>query len=250
MSNKVNILGVSVDKANVEKAVEKISQMLHDGKKHCVYTPNSEIIMNAYENPDFAAVLNSADLLTADGIGVVYASKILGNPIDERAPGFDIACGLIEKAAKEGYGIYFFGGKPGIAEQAQKNLEAEYPFLRIVGTHNGYFTPEDEPEIIADINRSNADIVFVCLGAPKQETWIHNNRQSINAAVLMGVGGSLDVFAGTVERAPDIWCRLGLEWLYRLIKQPSRFMRMTALPRFAATVILKGHRYAQEGETD
>ncbi len=246
--NKVDILGVMVDKVTITEAVDKIFTMLGENRPHAIYTPNSEIIMAAYKNKEFAQILNSADMLTADGIGVVYASKILGNPIKERAAGYDIACELIERIAETGHSLYLFGGKPGVAEEAQRRLDEKYPFIRIVGTHDGYFTDAELPEIIADINRSGADILFVCLGAPAQEKWINENMHKLNTRILMGVGGTIDVLAGTAERAPEKWCNMGLEWLYRLIKQPKRFFRMLALPKFAITVLFKGERYHDDEE--
>lgn len=238
--NKVDILGVLVDKVNITEAVEKIMEMLSENRPHAVYTPNSEIIMLAYKDEEFKEVLNSADMLTADGIGVVYASKILHNPIEERAAGYDIACGVIEKIAETGHGLYLFGGKPGVAEKAKENIEKQYPFLRVVGTHDGYFDESRLPEIIDDINSSGAEILFVCLGAPAQEKWIYNNMHKLKVRVSMGVGGSIDVLAGVAERAPEKWCNMGLEWLYRLLKQPKRFFRMLALPKFGLTVLFKG----------
>ena len=246
MDNKVNILGVHIDKVNIEEAVDRIFEMLDERRPHSVFTPNSEIILNAYKDKEFAEILNNADLLTADGIGVVYASKILGNPIKERAAGFDIACGVIDRISETGHRLYLLGGRPGVAEKAKKNLEKEYPFIQIVGTHDGYFDEEDNPKIIKEINSLGAEIVFVCLGAPKQEKWIADNQDNLRAKVLMGIGGSLDVFAGEAERAPEIWCKLGLEWLYRLIKEPWRFKRMLALPKFALTVLFKGERASEE----
>lgn len=244
--NKVNILGVNVDKVTISEAADKIFGMLSEERPHCIFTPNSEIIMLAYKDSEFCEVLNKADLLTADGIGVVYASKILKNPITERAAGYDIACSVIEKISESGHRLFLFGGKPGVAEKAKENLEKKYPSINIVGTRNGYFKPEEEPGIIDEIGSANPDIVFVCLGAPAQEKWIDRNKDKLSAKVLMGIGGSLDVFAGTAERAPDFWCKTGLEWLYRLMKQPSRIGRMTALPKFGFTVILKGRKYKQE----
>lgn len=244
---KVNILGVNVDKVTHSEAVAKIIKMLNESGDHVVFTPNSEIILMAYKDPDFCGILNSADLLTADGIGVVYASKIVGDSVPERVAGYDMACSVIDEIAKSGHRLYLFGGKPGVAEQAQQNLKEIYPLLNIVGTHDGYFAPEDEDAIIEDINASGADLLFVCLGAPKQEKWIDANRARLNCRVMMGIGGSLDVFAGTAERAPEIWCDLGLEWFYRLIKEPWRIGRMMALPKFGFTVLFKGKRY-KKGE--
>lgn len=246
MDNKVNILGVKVDKVTIDEAVSKIFNMLDEEGAHTVFTPNSEIILMAYKDSRFCDVLNSADLLTADGIGVVYASKILGDAISQRAAGYDIACEVVEKIAKTGHKLFLFGGKPQIAEMAKERLEKKYPFIQIVGTRNGYFRDEDEEDIINEINQSGADIVFVCLGAPKQEMWIYKNKDKLKTKVLMGVGGSLDVFAGVVERAPDVWCKLGLEWFYRLVKEPWRFRRMLALPKFGLTVLVHGRKFKGE----
>ncbi len=245
---KTNILGVNVDKVNYDEAVERIMKMLNEPGNHTVFTPNSEIILMAYKDENFCGILNSADLLTADGIGVVYASKILGNSVPERVAGFDVSCGVLDKISQSGHRLYLFGGKPGVAEMAAENLKQEYPLLNIVGMRDGYFTPEENDSIIDDINQSGADLVFVCLGAPKQENWIFENRSKLNCHVMMGVGGTLDVLAGTAERAPEIWCDLGFEWLYRLIKEPKRFFRMLALPKFALTVIFKGKRYREDEE--
>ena len=241
--DKVNILGVNVDMVTIEQAADKIMDFLGEDKLHSVFTPNAEIIMAAYRDKEFAGILNRSELLTADGIGVVYASRILKKPISERAAGYDIACKVIEKISKSGHKLFLFGGKPGVAEQARDKLLEKYPDLNIVGMRNGYFKPEEDAEIVAEINNSGADIVFVCLGAPKQEKWIDAQRDNLKVKVAMGIGGSLDVFAGTVERAPAFFCNHGLEWFYRLYKEPWRIGRMMELPKFAVTVFLKGKRY-------
>lgn len=243
--NKVNILGVKVDRIGINDAANKIFKFLSGDKCAKIFTPNSEIIMMGYNDKEFAKILNSADLLTADGIGVVKAAQILKNPVPERAAGFDIACKLIELMADSDYKLFLFGGKPGVAELAKEKLTAKHPGLKICGTRNGYFKPEETPEIIEEINNSGADVVFVCLGAPKQELWIHENANALKAKAALGVGGSLDVFAGTAERAPEFYCKHGLEWFYRLMKEPWRAKRMTALPKFAMTVILHGKKYKQ-----
>lgn len=240
---KVNILGVQVNMSGIAESADIIFDFLSEDRFHRVYTPNSEIIMVGYKDPAFLEVLNRADLLTADGIGVVYASKILGKPIKERAAGFDIAKELLGKISKSGHKLYLFGGKPGVAEEAKANIERDYPGISIVGTRNGYFKPDEVPEIIEGINNSGADVLFVCLGAPAQEKWIDANADKLNVKVALGVGGSLDVFAGRVERAPEFYCKHGLEWFYRLKKEPWRAKRMMALPKFAITVLLKGRKY-------
>ncbi len=246
--DKVNILGVKVDMVTIPQAASRIMEFFNENRLHSVFTPNSEIIMEAYRDAEFCEILNNADLLTADGIGVVYASKILKKPISERAAGYDIARLVLEKLNYTDHKLFLFGGKPGVAEEAAENLKKEYKELNIVGTRNGYFKPEDEDEIVQQINDSGADIVFVCLGAPKQEKWINTHKDELNVKVAMGIGGSLDVFAGRVERAPDFWCKIGMEWFYRLAKEPRRIGRMMDLPKFAATVITKGKKYKQDGD--
>ena len=232
MSEKVNILGVRVDMVNISRSADKICEFLNDEKLSKVYTPNSEIIMAAYKDESFRQVLNRAELLTADGIGVVYASKIVGKPIGERAAGYDIACEVLKRISTTSYSVYLLGGKPGVAQTAKENLLKTYPNLKIAGLRDGYFKPEEEDGVIEEINKSEADIVFVCLGAPKQELFIQAHMHEMNAYVFAGLGGSLDVFAGTAKRAPEFFVKFGLEWLYRLIKQPSRIKRMSVLPLY------------------
>lgn len=243
MSDKVNILGVQVDMVGVSQATDKIMRFLDEDGLHAVYTPNSEIIMAAYQDETFKSVLNDADMLTADGIGVVYASKILGKPIAERAPGYDIACELLERIKGTSHSVFLLGGKPGVAEKAKEKMLELYPGLNVAGMRNGYFGEADEAEIVKEINDSGADILFVCLGAPKQEKWINAHKDELMPRVAMGIGGSLDVFAGEVARAPQFYCKHGLEWFYRLMKQPTRAKRMLALPKFGFTVLLKGRKY-------
>ena len=247
---KLNVLGVEIDNVTVESATDRIFEMLREARPHAVFTPNSEIVYAAYKDAEFCDVINSADMLTPDGIGIVYASKILKRPLSERAGGYDIACRVIERIAESGERLYLFGGKPGVAEKAAERLAQKYPFLNIAGMRNGYFSPDEEDGIIEDINEKAPDILFVCLGSPMQEKWIFKNRERLSCRVMMGIGGSLDVFAGVAERAPLAWQKSGFEWLYRLIKQPKRFWRMLALPKFALTVLLKGKKYPQEDQPE
>lgn len=247
MGNKVNILGVKIDKVNIENAAEKIIGFIDEGgSAKAVYTPNSEIVMQAYRSDELCRILNNADILTADGIGVVYASKMLKNPINERCAGFDVACRLLEKMGNRGDSVYLFGSKSGVAEKAAENIKNKYKGIIISGISDGYFDAEKEKEIIEDINSKKPDVLFVCLGAPKQEKWIDEHKDFLECKVCMGLGGSLDVFAGTVERAPEFYQKHGIEWLYRLIKQPKRFFRMLDLPKFAITVLLNGKKFKQE----
>lgn len=242
MTERLNILGVKVDTKNMSEAVDYLLDSLDSDGVTSVFTPNSEIILAAYKDPAYRDVLNRASLVTPDGIGVVYASKILGNPLPERVSGFDLANELLKSCASLGKTLYLFGGKPGIAERAAEKIESLYPDIKIAGTTDGYFDEEKEKKIIADINEKSPDILFVCLGFPKQERWI-DAHGDISAKIAMGIGGSLDVFAGEVKRAPAFFQKAGLEWFYRLIKQPSRFVRMLALPKFGLTVIFHGRKF-------
>jgi N-acetylglucosaminyldiphosphoundecaprenol N-acetyl-beta-D-mannosaminyltransferase len=242
----INILGTHIDRVTITQAEERIWNFLKEDKLHMIFTPNSEMIMEALKDKELQNVLNNGDLITADGIGVVYASRILGKPIKERVAGFDIAKTIVSKLPDKEYSLYLFGGTPGVAETAKQNLEKQYPGIKIVGVRDGYFDKNEEGKIIEDINNSGADIVFVCLGMSKQEKWIFNNRQKLKAKLCIGVGGTLDVFAGKVKRAPEVFQKLGLEWFYRLLKEPWRYKRMLALPKFALTVIFKGERQKVE----
>lgn len=237
MRNTVEVLGVNIDKVTFDEAVDKLDKFMNTEGVSAVFTPNPEIVMAAYEDAEFRDILNSAELCTADGIGVVYASRMLKDAVPERVAGFDMTCEILSRAAKSGNGVFLFGSKPGVAEAAKAKMEEKYSGIRVVGTRNGYFKPEDNDEIVEEINSSGADLLLVCLGAPKQEKWIAENRESLKVRLCMGVGGTLDVFAGTSKRAPKIFIKLNLEWLYRGLKQPSRLIRFVALPKFMLEVM-------------
>lgn len=236
----VEILGVHVDRADFASALEKGKAFLESDSAHAIYTPNPEIIMKAYRDAEYTDVLNRADMVVPDGIGVVYGSKIVKRPVKERVAGFDLSCALLDYAAKAEKKLYLFGGKPGVSELAAEKIKERYPGILIAGTSHGYHESYDH--IAPLIRESGADLVLVCLGAPKQEIWIDTFKEQTGAKVLIGAGGSLDVFAGTVKRAPAFFRKLNLEWFYRLIKQPSRAGRMLDLPRFMIKIMLHGKR--------
>lgn len=225
---KTDVLGVNVDNVTLAEAIDAGAALLQEEGFHYMVTPNPEFILSARKNEAFRTVLNGADLSLPDGIGVVYAARILGRPLKGRAPGVDFAQGLMERMAKTGDKLFLLGAKPGVAEQAAENLRRAHPGLNICGCHDGYFK-EDLP-VIEAIRAAGADVVFVCLGAPKQELWMASNGPKTGARLAVGLGGCLDVFAGNVQRAPEAWQKAGLEWLYRLIKEPSRIGRMAKLP--------------------
>lgn len=238
---RTDVLGVAFDNVTLDEAVDRALAMLEEEGPHLVVTPNPEIVQRAEKDRAFSQILTQADLVLPDGVGVIYAAKILGRPLRARVPGIDFASALMGRAAGLGKRLYLLGAAPGVAEQAAVNLRAAYPGLVVCGTHDGYFK-EDGP-VIDNVRAAKADIVFVCLGAPKQEKWIAQNGEAAGARLYVGLGGSLDVFAGRVERAPEGFQKLGLEWLYRLMKEPSRAGRMAKLPLFlvsAAGARLRG----------
>ncbi len=242
----VNILGVNISMLNMEETIDYIMELTNGSENNAVFTPNSEIAMNAYKDEEFLKLINGAALRTPDGIGIVYASRIVGKPVPEKVAGFDIAMNLLPRMAEEGKSLFLFGSKPGVAERAGAILAESNPGLKIAGTRNGYFSDEDTEEIISEINGSGADVVLVCLGSPKQERWIMENKDKLWCKVMMGLGGTLDAVTGDMPRAPEWWCKHSLEWLYRLLKQPSRIGRMMSLPKFALTVLLHGRKFPQD----
>lgn len=225
---KTDVLGVNVDNVTLAEAIDAGAALLREEGFHYMVTPNPEFVLSARKNEAFRTVLNGADLSLPDGIGVVYAARILGRPLKGRAPGVDFAQGLMARMAKTGDKLFLLGAKPGVAEQAAENLRRAHPGLNICGCHDGYF--KEDPPVIEAIRAAGADVVFVCLGAPKQELWMASNGPKTGARLAVGLGGCLDVFAGNVQRAPEAWQKAGLEWLYRLIKEPSRIGRMAKLP--------------------
>ena len=231
---RVDVLGVGFDNVTLDEAVTRGMELVCGEGTHYVVTPNPEIVEVCRENPAARDAGNGAGLVLPDGIGVIRGAAMLGTPLKEKTPGVEFAAGLMGKMAQQGKSLYLLGAKPGVAELAGRRLVQRYPGLRIAGTHDGYFK-EDGPVVDA-IRQSGADVVFVCLGAPKQELWMAKNGPATGAHLLCGLGGSLDVFAGVVERAPKFWCDHGLEWLHRLIKEPRRIGRMMKLPLFLVHV--------------
>lgn len=235
---RIDILDVGFDNVTMDEAVSAARGFLAEGGAHYVVTPNPEIVYMCRTDEALARAVNRADLVLPDGIGIVYASRIAGRPLKSKTAGIDFAARLASVLAEEGRSLFLLGAKPGVAERAAEALRQAYPGLVVAGTADGYFK-EDGP-VIDRINESGAEAVYVCLGAPRQELWMHRNRESLKASLLAGLGGSLDVFAGDASRAPEFMIRLGLEWFYRLIRQPRRIVRMIKLPLFLLAVIARG----------
>lgn len=243
----VYVLGVRVDRLTQQQALDRIEQMIasrrtSDGSLSCrqVVTVNPEFVMAARQNKNFRMAINSAALVLADGSGVVWATRYLRQPAPERVTGTDSLPLLARRCAAAGYRLYLLGAVPGIAEAAGRRLQELAPGLEIAGTYAGSPAQEEEDEIIERIRAARADVLCVAYGAPAQDLWIRRNLSRLPVAVAMGVGGAFDFLSGRKQRAPESMRRLGLEWLYRLYREPWRWRRMLALPQFALQVILKG----------
>ena len=235
MYEKISIYGVGYNNVTMEEAAALADEFLGESKNNIVVTPNAEIGYMAAKDKELSDILNASDMVIADGIGVVYASKIYGTPVKQKVAGVELGEKVLENASKSGKGVFFLGAKPGVGDLAAEKLLEKYPGINFSGIRDGYF--KDDDEVIEAINASGAEILFVCLGAPKQEKWMAKNRDKINVRLMLGLGGALDSYAGTVKRAPKIFIKLGLEWFYRLIKEPKRAGRMMALPKYMFAVM-------------
>lgn len=225
---KKEVLGILFDDLTRQEAAQAGAALLEEDKFHYVVTPNPEFILAAEKDGEFRQVLNGADLVLPDGIGVVYSAKIQGTPLKERVPGIEFAADMLACLNKTGGRLYLLGAKPGVAEEAGRRILSQYPNITLCGVQDGYF--KDEEAVLLKVAAARPDLLFVCLGAPKQEKWMARWGRHTGARLAIGLGGTLDVFAGTVERAPESWRRLGLEWAYRLKKEPRRAGRMAKLP--------------------
>lgn len=236
---RVNVLGVTIDTYSMAETVEKIRQAVEGHAQMRVVTANPEMIYASNYDQRLKKLINSADIVTADGIGVVWAARKLGNPVKERVTGIDLIQALFPAANKGKWRIFFLGGKPGVAEKAGEKVHKEYPGIRLDVMH-GYFTAGEEPSILERIERFHPDVLLVGMGAPLQEYWLA--QHPLLGTVGMGVGGSFDALAGTVIRAPKRIQELHVEWLYRLWKEPKRWKRQSVLPRFVVKVFLQKFR--------
>lgn len=229
-----------LDFANItmDEAVNKLEDYIARGEQCVVFTPNAEIVQMTMEDESFRGLVQSADMLIPDGAGVVLASKLMKKPLKCKVPGCEVAERLVQGSSEGKYKIFFYGSKPttdegmSVADLANKKMGEKYPGFSAAGTSHGYVKPDGYDALIESINSSGADILFVCLGVPMQEKWIAENRHRLNPRIIIGLGGTLDVFAGTVKRAPKFFVKANLEWFYRLIKEPKRLGRMMKLPKF------------------
>lgn len=234
---KSKILNINVNVLKMNEAVEKGICFLNTQEHNYIVTPNPEMCVVAKKNKKFQNILNSADLVLPDGIGVVFASRLNKNKIEDRVTGVDFVKNLLYTHNKSVLKVYLLGGESGVCEKAKINIEKAYKNVEVVGISNGFFNEEDEKKIIEHINEKSPDLLLVGLGMVKQENFIFRNKNQLNCKLSIGVGGTIDVLAGIVNRAPSIYIKLNIEWLYRLLKQPKRFVRTLSIPKFIILVV-------------
>ncbi|MDF2961241.1 MAG: glycosyl transferase, WecB/TagA/CpsF family protein [Paenibacillus sp.] len=240
MRQTVSIMGVPFSKLNLQQTLKSLTDQLdkQDNKLFHLITANPEIVMVAKQDELLRTIIDQAGMITPDGIGVVLASKWQGEPLEERVTGFDIFLGLLKAGNEKGYSLYLLGADEETNRKSSEIIAQQYPGVRVVGRQNGFFEKDKEAAVVSAIRAAKPDILVVAMGAPFSEKWIFKYKKELQAKVAFGVGGSLDVLAGKVKRAPVVWQNLHLEWLYRLLSQPSRWRRQLVLPKFALKILL------------
>ena len=242
---RVDMFGVPLFAIDMAGALEKIDQFVAERSPRMVVTSDSPSVVRAQDDPEYQEAMRAADMVTADGRGVVWMARVLGLPVTERVSGVDLVQAICERAGEKGYSVYLLGARPGVAEEAARALASKCPGLKVVGTQHGYFTPLEEPGVIEAITRAKPDILFVAFGVPLQEKWIRRHLSEAGVPVAIGVGGTFDVLSGRKRRAPKWMQNAGLEWLYRVASEPSRIPRLWALPRLVWMTLreaLRRHR--------
>lgn len=237
MLNFKKIIGYTFVNNTMDELVNEVHARISHSQKTFIVTANPEIVTYAQSDTEYERILKGADFIIPDGVGIIFASKLLGNPLLERLTGFDLMERLLSVSNTHKYKVYLLGTEPNVIDLSAANIKKKFSNINIVGFHHGYF--DNDEHIIREINIKMPDIIFVGTGFPRQEKWIANNLPKFRKGVFMGVGGCLNVWAGVDKRAPKIWRDLHLEWGYRLVKQPSRYKRMLAIPVFLKKVLNK-----------
>lgn len=232
MRDTIRILGIDIDNISIDEAGEITSNLIKESNKSCkmVFAPNTEFIMMAQKDKEFFDILKKADLATPDSVGVMMGGKKQKKPFKQRIPGQAYFRKVLEVGEKENWTFYLLGGKGDVPRLAAENVKKDFPNINIVGYHEGFFEKDSEEEVIAEINSLEPNVLFVAMGAPLQEKWIAKHQSELKCDIAAGQGGTFDYEAGVIKRAPIIIQRLGIEWLWRLILQPKRIIRMMALP--------------------
>ncbi len=241
MRNIISILGVPIDAVTRDEAGIITENLIKESNKSCkmIFAPNVEFIMYAQKDKEFFDILKQSSLSTPDSIGVIIGAKLQKKSFPERIPGQSYFRKIIELSNEKGYSIYLLGGKPGIPQKAKENLEKIFPNVNIVGVHHGYFNENEEKEVIEEINKLQPNVLFVALGAPKQEKWIYHHRNELKVDVATGQGGTYDYEAGKIKRAP-VWVqKIGMEWFWRLCREPKRIKRQLVLPVYLVKILFK-----------
>lgn len=238
--SKVRILRMPIDVLTMDDCMERIGEFVQAGSPHLVVTADSSGIVQAQTDPALAELYETADLVTPDSSGVVWAMRRAGSPVPARVSGVDIVDNVCRVSSDRGWRIYFLGAAPGIAELAAERMRLRHPGCNIVGARHGYFPQESDDVVAAEIAETKPDILFVAMGIPRQEKFIRATQDVIGAKVAMGVGGSFDVFSGKVRRAPVILQKLKMEWLWRLAQNPKKIGKVMLLPRFVLMVLREG----------
>ncbi len=232
------IMGIPFINVTKEEFIqEELTPRLEFEEKTFIVTANPEIVMKTKQDHTYKEVVQTADYVCPDGIGIIYAAKMMRRPLKERIPGIEVVDGLLHLAEEKGYSCYFLGARKSVNDAAVARIRESFPTLNIAGNHHGFFDINDKT-VAEKVAATNPDIVFVAMGAPNQEYWITTYKDTFNKGLFMGVGGSFDVYAGAVNRAPNIWMKLNLEWLYRIVIQPSRMLRIFTSIRFMFLVAI------------
>jgi N-acetylglucosaminyldiphosphoundecaprenol N-acetyl-beta-D-mannosaminyltransferase len=233
--DRVDILGVPIDRVNMDDAVTRVHRFMSEDRPHMIVTADSAGVVIAQHDPELLGIMRAADLITPDSAGILLAAKLLGTPLKERVCGIDVAQQICRICAEEEASIFLLGAAPGVADAAATNLVRKYPGLRIAGTQDGFFT--DDVMVVEQISRSGASVLFAAMGIPKQEKWVAERLNQLNVRIAIGLGGSFDVFSGNVQRAPEWMRNHGMEWLHRLVSNPKKITKVAHLPRFAVMAI-------------
>lgn len=239
MQEKLKILGVEIDNVTIDESGKITKNLIENSNKSCelIVAPNVEFIMTAQKDKEFYDILKSAKLATPDSVGVEIAGKLQKKPLKQRIPGQAYFRKVLELGEKEGWTFYLLGGKGDTVQKAIENIMKFYPKLNIVGSHEGFFEKDSEEVVINEINELQPNVLFVAMGAPRQEKWIYKHKDELKVDVAAGQGGTFDYEAGNIRRAPRWIQQIGMEWFWRLILQPSRIVRMMALPKYIIKIV-------------